>query len=212
MVAPGYGETPVPDDELEALHPLAREILDEPISKAAVYDLEQAVQAQVVQELTSQVLSGERDLENLLSDYFVRELHKKMYSDIWTWAGVYRHRELSIGIDPWLISVELRNSLNSILFRLQNTDDWSPRETGIAVHAEVVRIHPFADGNGRSTRLLADLVYFASQVVSTSDSEELSIYDWDVDKNLYISLLRRYDGSRNPADLAEFISVKPFEA
>lgn len=44
---PGYGETPLPFDELDALTPAAREALEEPIAKAAVYDLEQAVQAGV---------------------------------------------------------------------------------------------------------------------------------------------------------------------
>ncbi|MFF5083844.1 Fic family protein [Actinoplanes sp. NPDC000266] len=38
----------------------------------------------------------------------------------------------------------------------------TPRELGIAAHAEIVRIRPFADGNGRSTRLLADLVFIAA--------------------------------------------------
>lgn len=39
-LVPGYGETPVSGDELDALLPSARELLGAPITRAAVYDLE----------------------------------------------------------------------------------------------------------------------------------------------------------------------------
>lgn len=43
----GYGETPLPADELAALLPTAAEILGEPVTRAAVYDSEQDIQEQV---------------------------------------------------------------------------------------------------------------------------------------------------------------------
>lgn len=46
---PGYGETPLPFDELDALLPKVRDSLPEPITRAAVYDLEQSVQEEVVE-------------------------------------------------------------------------------------------------------------------------------------------------------------------
>jgi fido (protein-threonine AMPylation protein) len=211
VLTPAYGETPVPDDELEALLPQARQLLDEPVSKAAVYDLEQGIQAQVAEELFPEVLSGERSLEDLLNDHFLRELHRRLYGDIWIWAGVIRTHELNIGIDPWQIVVELRNSMENIKYRWDHTDDWSPRQLGIAAHAELVRIHPFADGNGRSTRFLADLVYVAAQLISTAEDAELLIYDWHVEKMPYISLLRSYDGHRDPKEIAAFVPVLPLD-
>ncbi len=210
MLTPSYGDTPVADDELEALLPQVRQLLDEPVSKAAVYDLEQGIQAQVTEELLTDILSGERTLEDLLSDHFVRELHRRLYGDIWDWAGIIRRHELNIGVDPWQISVELRSSLDNIRYRWEHADDWSPRQLGIAAHAEGVRIHPFTDGNGRSTRLLADLVFVAAQLVSATCGAELLIYDWRVEKVEYISLLRRYDGHRDPKDLAALVAVQPF--
>jgi Fic family protein len=68
-----------------------------------------------------------------------------------------------------------------------------------------VRIHPFADGNGRSSRLLADLVFAAAQ-----DSETPELYDWRIDKRRYIDLLREYDRHRDPRELAAFIDTRPF--
>jgi fido (protein-threonine AMPylation protein) len=209
-LAPGYGETPVPDDELEALLPHARQLLEEPVTKAAIYDLEQAVQVQVTEVHLASVLDGGRRLENLLDDHYVRELHKQLYGDIWAWAGVLRKHELNIGVDPWQIAVQLRDSLQTIRYRWEHTEDWSPRQVGIAVHAETVRIHPFTDGNGRSTRLLADLAFVAAQLAAGCSTTDLAVYDWDIDKSEYIALLRRYDGHRDPTELAAFIPVQAF--
>lgn len=47
----GYGQTPLDGDELDALLPEVRELLSGGLTKAAVYDLEQAFQEQVAEEL-----------------------------------------------------------------------------------------------------------------------------------------------------------------
>jgi fido (protein-threonine AMPylation protein) len=202
--APGYEETPVSEDEASMLLSSARELFGEPIGKAAVYDLEQAVQASVTEELLLAVIDGGLNVNELLTDHFLRDLHRRLYGDIWIWAGSFRRRELNIGVAPEQIAVELRMSLETIHYRWNCTDDWSPRQLGIAVHAETVRIHPFTDGNGRTTRLLADLVYAAAQDVESPD-----LYDWDLDKQRYIELLRQYDRHRNPLELAAYIGTRP---
>ena len=69
-----------------------------------------------------------------------------------------------------------------------------------------MRIHPFIDGNGRTTRLLADLVFAATQ-----DTDALELYEWDLDKRHYIDLLRAYDRHRDPRDLADFIHTQRLE-
>ena len=48
-LTPGYGETPLPDDELGSLLPDVVRILGEPVTRAAVFDLEQGVQEQVAE-------------------------------------------------------------------------------------------------------------------------------------------------------------------
>lgn len=199
---PGYGETPITDDAADALLPQARELLGKPIIKADVYDLEQAVQEQVVEELVTDVLNGTLPLDELLTDHCVRDLHRRLYGDIWTWAGLYRKLELNIGVAPELIAVEIRGALETIRYRWQHTADWTARELGVTAHAETVRIHPFTDGNGRTTRLLADLVFLAAQ-----DTEAPQRYVWDLDKRAYIALLRQYDQHRDARPLAAFIEV-----
>jgi len=89
--------------------------------------------------------------------------------------------------------------------RWQNTTDWTSRELGVVVHAEAVRAHPFTDGNGRATRLHADLVFIAAQ-----DPPQYQ-YDWDVDKRRYIELLRDFDRHRGVTELAALIGIRPIE-
>jgi fido (protein-threonine AMPylation protein) len=204
-LTPGYGETPFPHDELMALLPDVVEVLETPVSRAAVYDLEQAVQEQVSEELLTAAFNGSLSLDELLTDYFVRDLHERLYGDIWSWAGRWRQRDVNIGVDPRQIAVELRSALDNIRYRWEHTDDWTARELGLTTHAETVRVHPFADGNGRTTRLLADLVFITAQ-----DPAEFP-YNWDLDKRRYIELLRSFDTHRDARELAAFVGLQPIE-
>lgn len=204
-LAPGYGETPLPHDELDALLPEIVEILDKPITRADIYDLEQGMQEQVFEALMPSALDGSLPLDELLSDHFVRELRTGLFGPIWRWAGRQRQLEGNIGVAPEQIAVELRNTLRTIAWRWEHTTDWTARQLGVVVHAETVRIHPFVDGNGRTTRLLADLVFAAAQ-----DPAEQQ-YNWDLEKPPYIALLRAFDRHRDPTDLAEFITVEQIE-
>lgn len=205
-LAPGYGETPVDPEDLDALTPAARAELGDDPTKAELYDYEQAILIEVRDTLIEQIVDGTLSLNDLLEDHFLRDLHGMLYRDIWTWAGRLRTRELNLGVAPEQIAVELRSSLDTIRWRWEHTSDWTARVLGIAVHAETVRVHPFVDGNGRSTRLLADLVFFAAQ----PDYAPIEEYDWAIDKGEYIRLLREQQMTRDPAPLAAFIPVRPF--
>lgn len=62
------------------------------------------------------------------------------------------------------------------------------------------------DGNGRTTRLLADRVFIAAHEHAAWQ------YDWDVDKTDYIRLLRGFDIHRNASELATFVGVPSIES
>jgi fido (protein-threonine AMPylation protein) len=201
-LSPEYGETLLPDDELVFLLPDIRAGLTDPIAKADIYLIEEAAQADVVARLLPEVSHGDLTLDSLLSVDFVQELHRQLYGGIWTWGGEFRKHNTNVGIDWYQITVNLHTVLSDILYRWSETDDWTAHELGIAVHAATVRIHPFADGNGRTTRQLADFVFVAAQ-----DGDNLEQYDWDIDKRQYIALLKEYDSHRDPRVLAEFIHI-----
>ncbi len=200
---PSYGSTPLDFEELDALLPEVAAVIGDPVTKAAVYELEQAYEDAVREALMIRAASGELPLEELLADWALRDLHARLYENVWTWAGAYRRREVSIGIDPALIAVELRTTLENLSYRWEHARGWTAAQLAMASHAEAVRIHPFVDGNGRSTRLLADLVLLAA----TPDDEPAVVFDWDLDKALYIPALRRFDQSRDPSELADLVGV-----
>lgn len=206
-LTPGCGETPVAPEDLDALTAGTRAVLGDEPTMAELYDYEQAILIEVRDALIEQqIIDGMLGLEDLPADHFLRELHGKLYGDVWTWAGRFRTRELNLGVAPEQIAVELRSGLDTIRWRWEHTTDWTARVLGIAVHAETVRIHLFVDGNGRATRLLADLVFFAAQ----PENAPIEECDWAIDKAEYIRLLREHQVTRDPAPLAAFIPVRPF--
>lgn len=209
---PAYGATPLEHEELDALLPEVAAIVGPEPSKANVYLLEQLALEQTEDDLLAAVLAGDLSLEDLLSDHMLRAIHADMYADLWTWAGAYRRRELNLGVAPELIPMEVRASMDNLLYRWRETDDWYPATLGIAVHAEMVRIHPFTDGNGRATRLLADLVLAAATLEQDEGGVAVPLqFDWAVDRVRYIDLLREYDAHRNPVPLANLIRTRPLD-
>ncbi len=106
-LAPGYGETPLDPEEVGALTAQARELLGDDPTKADLYEAEQAVLVDVSEHLLDVVADGALGLDEILSDRFLRDLHLRLYGDIWTWAGRFRTRELNIGIAPEQIAMAL---------------------------------------------------------------------------------------------------------
>jgi len=98
--------------------------------------------------------------------------------------------------------VALRNAIENLRYRWEKAHDLTPRELGISAHAALVHIHPFVDGNGRATRLLADLVFLSAQ-----DDDVMLAYDWEFDRDSYIRVLRQYDQTRDASVLINFVPV-----
>ncbi len=94
---------------------------------------------------------------DILTDAFIKQLHGRMFGDVWAWAGDYRRTERNIGIDPVRIPVELRMVLDDACYWVENKT-YPPDEIAVRLHHRLVAIHPFPNGNGRTTRLMADLL------------------------------------------------------
>lgn len=204
---PDYGETLVGDEEVQALTLAARKVLGDPIRKADLYDLEQRIQVEVADAWWADLMNWNVPVRDLLTDHFVKELHRRLYAPLWAWGGRQRSLETNIGVAPERIAVELRNSMDNLSHQWESQSGVTARTLGIAAHAELVRIHPFVDGNGRVTRLLADLLFLAAQ----TRWGPWMAYDWEVERSTYIRLLREYDVTRDPSALAEFIQVVALE-
>ena len=94
--------------------------------------------------------------KDILSENFVRKLHKRMFDKTWKWAGKFRKTEKSIGIDPARIGVELYNLLNDVK-TWQEFKTYPLDEQAARLHHRMVLIHPFPNGNGRHARLFTDI-------------------------------------------------------
>ncbi len=93
----------------------------------------------------------------LLDEGFIRELHRRMFCDTWKWAGKFRSTDKNIGIGWEHIAVQLRNLLDNTRYQRDHTE-CSPHDLAIRFHHRLVWIHPFPNGNGRVSRLMADLL------------------------------------------------------
>ena len=98
-----------------------------------------------------------RSTNTLLNRTFILGLHRRMFRRVWRWAGNYRTRVTTPGVDPHTIQVELHKLLGDTRYWLaKNT--YTADEVAIRFHHRLVLIHPFPNGNGRLCRLLADLL------------------------------------------------------
>ncbi len=139
------GATPLDPDEMEGLrykHITTRGELDE---------LEQANIDEGLQWLKRQ------KNPEVLTEGFVCDLHEKLFGKVWKWAGSFRRTEKNIGVDPIQIAIQLRQLLDDARYWIEN-DTYPPKELAARFHHKLVYIHPFPNGNGRHSRIMADAV------------------------------------------------------
>lgn len=94
---------------------------------------------------------------NVLDEGFLRRLHKRMYGDVWKWAGTYRTTPRNLGVEPWRIQTDLRQLIDDVRYWIDNKT-YPSDEIAIRFHHRLVAVHPFPNGNGRWSRLAADIL------------------------------------------------------
>jgi Fic-DOC domain mobile mystery protein B len=94
---------------------------------------------------------------NVLDEDFLTALHRRMFGEVWRWAGTFRASERNIGVDPLQIGVQLRQLVGDVRYWIEH-GTYSPDEIAARFHHKLVWIHPFPNGNGRHARLAADLL------------------------------------------------------
>jgi Fic-DOC domain mobile mystery protein B len=141
------GQTPLNEEEKDGLKIpsiTTREELDE----FEQLNIEKAIQWTFGKKLKA---------DELFSEKFIKDLHKRMYGEVWKWAGNFRISEKNIGIKSYLINIELKQLLDDVLFWKEN-NTFDSEELAIRFKHSLVSIHCFANGNGRHSRLMADLI------------------------------------------------------
>lgn len=95
--------------------------------------------------------------KNILNETFIKTLHKKMFGNIWKWAGKFRNTERNIGVAPYQIQPNLKVLFEDINYWIDNKT-FSQKEIAVRFHHRLVAIHPFVNGNGRISRIMAELL------------------------------------------------------
>ena len=141
------GQTPLDEEEKEGLR-IPSITTREELNEFEQLNIEKAIQWTFGKKLKA---------EQLFSEKFIKDLHKRMYGEVWKWAGTFRTSEKKIGVKSYLIAVELKQLLDDAIFWKDN-NTYDSEELAILFKHRLVSIHCFANGNGRHSRLIADLI------------------------------------------------------
>jgi Fic-DOC domain mobile mystery protein B len=142
MRTPTPGETPI--DDLSGLK----------VKGISLRKELSALEAENIRKATQKYFVGRLTRKKARLDYaWLLRLHKEMFGDVWTWAGRLRGHDTNIGVSA--------QHIESMLFELlKDMEYWkkSPWSLQAAMlHHRAVSIHPFANGNGRWARMLANI-------------------------------------------------------
>jgi Fic-DOC domain mobile mystery protein B len=94
---------------------------------------------------------------NPASEAFGRNLHRRMFGKVWRWAGTYRTSDKNLGVERWQIQSKLAEVYDNARYWVEQKT-FPPDEIAVRFHHALVFIHPFPNGNGRWSRMMADLL------------------------------------------------------
>ena len=156
-------------------------------------NIEKAIQWTINRRFTS---------KNMLTEMFIRNLHKRMYGDVWEWAGEFRRTNKNLGVQWTQIPIEIKKLLDDTEYWIQH-NSYSPDEIALRFKHRLVSIHCFSNGNGRHSRLMADIII--EKLFS------LPVFTWGA-KNVIkdVDLRKEYINSLHAADQGDYTSLLSF--
>jgi len=141
-------------------------------------------------------------IDEILSETFVKNLHKRMFDQTWQWAGKFRKTNKNIGVDKFRIGMELQALLYDCRYWIEN-EIFTQDEIAVRFKHRMVNIHPFPNGNGRHSRLIADILI--------EHGFNKSIFSWGGNVLTSKSKSRtKYLKALFAADLGDFTSLIEF--
>lgn len=140
--------------------------------------------------------------EELLTDTYLRALHKAMFGDVWTWAGTYRRTNPIIGCDWTQIAGNVHALVGDVTYWIGETT-YPVGEIAVRFHHRLVSIHPFPNGNGRHSRLAAEYLATALEAGPLTWGVGLGLSTPDLRKR-YIAALVLADREKDLSALITF--------
>lgn len=177
-----HGQTPLTEEEKEGL------VIKTITTHGELDEHEQLnIQQAIIWTIKS---TFKKDI--ILTERFIQQLHKKMFNLVWDWAGVFRTSEKNIGVKWINIGVELKVLLDDARYWITN-NVYAHEEIAIRFKHRLVSIHCFPNGNGRHSRLMADVMMvhiFGKEPFTWNNSEILQPDDV---RKMYIHSLHEAD-------------------
>lgn len=128
---------------------------------------------------------------DVLDRNFLNELHRRMFRDVWRWAGQYRTTARNIGVEAYRIPMDVQQAIDDARFWVEHAT-YRSDEIAVRFSHRLVAIHPFPIGNGRFSRLIGDLL--ANQLGQPAFTwGRVSLVDAGETRALYVEALRAAD-------------------
>lgn len=141
------GQTPLDENEIQGLK------IPSITTKGELDEMEQ----NNIEEAQLWLLGRKLNYNQILTPEFITNLHKRMYGNVWNWAGEFRKTDKNLGIPFYQIPTELKQLLDDTKFWIEN-NTYDSDEIAIRFKHRIVSIHCFANGNGRHSRIMADII------------------------------------------------------
>jgi Fic-DOC domain mobile mystery protein B len=129
---------------------------------------------------------------DLLTDAFARELHRRMFNQVWRWAGRYRTTEKNLGWEVHRLTEGVRNAFDDAQYWMQHST-YPLHEAAVRLHHQLVAIHPWPNGNGRHSRLIADLLVVSRGGDELTWGARADLMGAGEMRNRYITAIRAAD-------------------
>lgn len=143
------GQTPLDEEEKEGL------LIESVTTRGELDEVEQ----RNIEEAIRWTIERRKKFtaSEILTEEFIKLLHKRMLAGVWQWAGSFRTSNKNLGVDKYQIGMDLRMLLDDCKFWVEN-NTYPPDEIAIRFKHRIVSIHCFSNGNGRHSRLIADII------------------------------------------------------
>ena len=141
------GQTPLDEEEKEGL------LINTITTRGELDEFEQMN----IEKGVAWTLTRSFGKDKIITEDFVMELHHRMFGEVWKWAGDFRRTDKNLGVKWQVIGIELRKLLDDMNYWLENKT-YGEDETAIRFKHRIVNVHCFPNGNGRHSRLIADVI------------------------------------------------------
>lgn len=121
-------------------------------------------------------------------------LHREMFGEVWAWAGVPRRHDTNIGVSAQHVESQLYDLMKCLEY-------WRDKpwiEQSAWLHHRAVKIHPFANGNGRWSRMLAN-IWLRLHGQPYTQWPEATIGEASVIRQQYLEAIRAADAGNHIA-------------